>query len=138
MDYHKLLTGLGAAHLDTGQPISAAQARRLACSAGIIPAVYQHALGGPSVILDLGRKTRLHTETQRIALAARDRGCTAEACDRPPAWTEAHHDTPWSQGGATSVANGRLLCRYHHQRAHSPAYDTEHLPNGQLRFHRRN
>ena len=38
--------------LDTGEPISPAQARQLACEAGIIPMV----LGGKSKILDLGRK----------------------------------------------------------------------------------
>src|SRR4051812_33969996 len=40
-----------AALLDTGERISAATARRLACEAGIIPAV----LGGTSEVLDLGR-----------------------------------------------------------------------------------
>ncbi len=38
--------------LDTGDPITADQARKLACEAGIIPIV----LGGKSEILDLGRK----------------------------------------------------------------------------------
>jgi uncharacterized protein DUF222/HNH endonuclease len=138
LDADQLTTRLGAAQLTTGQKISTTQARRMACEAGLVPVVYQPALAGPPVILDAGRKTRLHTETQRLAMTVRDRGCTAEHCDRPPGWTEAHHDLPWSAGGSTSLDNGRLLCRFHHQRAHSPHYDTEHLPNGKIRFHRRN
>jgi hypothetical protein len=96
LDYDKLLTGLGAAHLATGVQISAAQARRLACSAGLIPLVYRRAIDGPSVILDMGRKRRLHTEPQRIALTVRDRGCTTLACDRPAAWC--HVDLPGFHG----------------------------------------
>jgi hypothetical protein len=43
----------------------------------------------------------------------------------------------WSDGGGTSVDNGRLLCRFHHTRAHSATYETTRLPNGKIRFHRR-
>lgn len=114
LDYDRLLTGLGAAQLDTGESISAGAARRLACDAGVVPVVYRTVLGGPSVALDVGRRRRLHGRSQRIALTVRDRGCTAENCDRPPGW-----------------------CHAHHGKAHSPAYDMTRLPNGQVRFHRR-
>jgi hypothetical protein len=127
------LEAAGVCELDTGGHLSAAQARRLACSAGIIPAV----LGGKSQVLDLGRRRRLHSEAQRIALGIRDKGCTAQHCDRPPAMCHAHHDQPWSQGGHTNLATGRLLCGHHHRRIHDPHYCTEHLPNGQVAFHRR-
>ncbi|QWZ09469.1 HNH endonuclease [Nocardioides panacis] len=137
LDYDQLLSGLGTATLDTGQPLSAGAARQLACEAGIVPAVWRRALGSPSVVLDLGRRTRLHTEAQRTALTIRDRGCTTVGCDRPAAWCHAHHDQPWSQGGPTSVVNGRLLCAFHHGKAHSLAYVTSHLPTGQIQFHRR-
>ncbi|HET7719547.1 MAG TPA: DUF222 domain-containing protein [Acidimicrobiales bacterium] len=125
--------GFGAAALDTGEVISAATARRLACQAGIIPAV----LGGPSQVLDLGRRRRFHTEPQRLALALRDQGCTAHGCDWPPGLCHAHHQTPWSQGGHTSLDQGRLLCPRHHTRAHDPGYTTTHLPGGKITFHRR-
>ena len=137
LDYDRLLSGLGTAALDTGERVSAGLARRLACEAGVIPAVLRRVLGGPSVVLDLGRKTRFHTEAQRIALALRDGGCTAEGCDRPSARCHAHHDVPFSRGGGTSVDDGRLLCPFHHGKAHSPGYDLTRLPNGQVRFHRR-
>ena len=48
----------------TGDRITAAQARRLACTAKILPIV----LGGESLPLDLGRTRRLFTPTQRKAL----------------------------------------------------------------------
>ncbi|HWM04294.1 MAG TPA: HNH endonuclease signature motif containing protein, partial [Actinophytocola sp.] len=107
--------------------------RRLACRAGIIPAV----LGSRSQVLDLGRKTRFHTEPQRIALAMEQQGCTAEGCDWPPGMCHAHHDKPFSRGGNTDLKNGRLLCPRHHTRAHDPTYTTTKLPGGKVRFHRR-
>ncbi|MGD9957809.1 DUF222 domain-containing protein [Nocardioides sp.] len=128
-----LQAGAGAGTLDTGEPITADQARRLACEAAIIPVV----LGGNSQVLDLGRRRRLHTRAQRIALALRDRGCTAEGCDWPPALCHAHHDHPWSHGGPTNLINGRLLCPRHHTRIHDPTYQTTHLPNGKITFTRR-
>src|SRR4051794_3810050 len=61
-----------AALLDTGEKISAATARRLACEAGLIPA----GLGGNSEVLDLGRTRRFHPKAQRTAIGVRAKGCT--------------------------------------------------------------
>jgi hypothetical protein len=133
MDLATLMGGLKAAQRDTGHRISAGSARRLACEAGIIPAV----LGGPSQVLDLGRRTRFHTAPQRIILAVEQRGCTAEGCDWPPGMCHAHHEVPWHRGGDTSVKNGRLLCPRHHARAHDPTYTMTKLAGGKVRFHRR-
>lgn len=128
-----LQQGLGAGVLDDGGRLSATQVRRLACEAGIIPAV----LGGKSQPLDVGRKRRFHTEPQRIAMATRDGGCTAEGCDCPPGLCHAHHDTHWGKCGRTSVADGRLLCPTHHAMAHDPRYQSMRLGTGKLRFARR-
>ena len=118
--YHTLLTGLGLAETSTGDPITAAEARRLACTAGILPVV----LGGAGEILDLGRTRRLFSPAQRKAMAIRDRDCRAEGCDIPAAWCEAHHaNEPWAKGGRTDLADGNLLCSFHHHRAHDPRYD---------------
>ncbi|KQW49252.1 hypothetical protein ASC77_11230 [Nocardioides sp. Root1257] len=100
--------------LDTGEHISPGAARRLACTARIIPAV----LGSQSEVLDLGRSRRFHSKAQRIALAHRDGGCTAQGCDWPPGLCHAHHDPPWSQGGTTNLDHARLLCPRHHAIAH--------------------
>ncbi len=107
--------------------------RRLACEAGIIPAV----LGTHSEVLDLGRTARFHSKAQRIALLLEQGGCTAEGCDAPPAMTHTHHHQPWSHGGNTDLKNGRLLCGHHHARAHDPTYTMTQTPGGKVRFHRR-
>lgn len=65
----RLRDALGAGVFDSGDRISATEARRLACEAGIIPAV----LGGPGQVLDVGRRSRFHTEPQRVALAVKGR-----------------------------------------------------------------
>lgn len=133
MPFETLLGGLAAASLDTGTRISAGEARRLACEAGIIPAV----LGGASQVLDLGRTARYHHHAQRIAIALQDGGCTAEGCDLPPSACHVHHETPWAQGGHTTTRDARLLCHRHHRVIHDPRYDTTRLPDGSVRFHRR-
>ncbi|WZH52171.1 MAG: DUF222 domain-containing protein [Nocardioides alkalitolerans] len=133
MTLESLLGGLASASLDTGGQISAGEARRLACEAGIIPAV----LGTRSELLDLGRTARFHTRAMRTAMAIRDQGCIAEGCTRPPHQTHAHHLTPWSEGGHTNVQDGCLLCDQHHQQIHDPLYLVERLGTGKLRFTRR-
>jgi hypothetical protein len=99
VDHERLMDGLGAAQLDSGARISAGEARRLACNAGILPMV----LGGDSVPLDLGRKSRLFTRGQAVALSSRYDSCAAEGCDRPFAWSELHHLKPWGEGGQTDL-----------------------------------
>jgi Domain of unknown function (DUF222) len=133
IDHDKLRQDLAAAGLTTGTPITASEARRLACGAGILPAV----LDGLSQPLDLGRTRRLFTSAQRKALAVRDRHCRAAGCDVPAAWCEAHHTQPWSTGGRTDLADGLLLCGFHHHRAHDTRYDMARMPNGQVRYTRR-
>jgi hypothetical protein len=129
-----LLSGVGAASLDAGGRISAGQARRLACKAGIIPMV----LNGASVPLDLGREQRFFSKHQKIALAHQYGGCAAGNCDRPPAWTEAHHPKPWALGGRTDLRNGLPLCPPHHHMAdHPESWNMKRLPDGGVRFSRR-
>jgi len=127
----QLQRDLGVAEIGDDR-VTAAQARRLACTAGIIPAV----LGGKSEVLDLGRQRRLFTPGQRKALRLRDRQCRAEGCTIPATWCDAHHLKPWSHGGSTDLDDGVLLCRHHHQTIHDPSYEHTWLPNGRLRYHR--
>jgi hypothetical protein len=120
------------ATLDTGTLITAGEARRLACEAVIIPVV----LDGTSQPLDVGRTRRFHTTAQRTAIGLRDRTCTEAGCDWPPAMCHVHHDEPWSQGGATNVEKGRLLCPRHHSYAHNPKYTMKAVNNGRVVFGR--
>ncbi|MBC7278932.1 HNH endonuclease signature motif containing protein [Nocardioides sp.] len=133
IDLDQLRKDTGIGQILGGSPITAAEARRLACNAGIIPAV----LGGASEVLDLGRLQRFFTAAQRRALLLRSTTCEAEGCDIPGTWAEAHHWLAWALGGPTDLDNAALLCSHHHHRAHDPAYLHERLPSGDIRFTRR-
>jgi hypothetical protein len=132
MPMETLIGELKAAHLDTGESISPGLARRIACEAGIIPAV----LGGESQVLDLGRKKRFHNEAQRIAKTIEAGGCEVEGCDMPPGACHLHHPIRWADGGQTN-RDGIMICPCHHSRAHDQRYDMTHLPTGKYAFHRR-
>ncbi|MFE7224835.1 DUF222 domain-containing protein [Nocardioides sp. NPDC057577] len=116
-----------------GTTISAAEARKLACNATIIPWV----LGGDGEVLDAGRASRFFQPIQRKALRLQQKCCQAEGCDMPPEWCDAHHLDPWAAGGKTDLKDGALLCPHHHRLAHAPAYIHERLPDGTIRFTRR-
>ncbi len=129
-----LTTGAIGGESPTGGRVSAAEIRRLACNARILPVV----LGGRSEVLDLGRDRRLFSPAQRRAMLLRDRTCRAEGCDIPGTWAEAHHWIPWERLGRTDLDAGVLLCSHHHHRAHDEdTYRLERLPNGDVRFHHR-
>jgi hypothetical protein len=57
---------------------------------------------------------RIVTEQQRLALIARDQGCSFPGCDVRPQWTEAHHVTEYQHSRRTSVDDTALVCGYHH------------------------
>ncbi|WP_406030973.1 HNH endonuclease [Nocardioides sp. NBC_00163] len=116
-----------------GTTISAAEARRMACNATIIPWV----LGGDSEVLDAGRGSRFFQPIQRKAMRLQRKCCQAEGCDMPPEWCDAHHLEPWAAGGKTDLKDGALLCPHHHRLAHNPAYVHARLPDGTIRFTRR-
>jgi len=116
------------------QRITAGEARRLACTAKLLPMV----LGGESLPLDVGRTQRLFTPAQRKALLVRDKTCRAEGCTVPGTWCDAHHLLSWAEHrGRTDLTNGVLLCGHHHRRAHDTTYRHDRLPDGTLRFTRR-
>lgn len=111
----------GSATID-GQTtaVSIATAERFACSAGAVPVIVE----GASTI-DVGATYRFHTTRQRQAIAERDRSCVWTGCDHPPSWCEVHHAQPFSEGGPTTVANGVLLCRFHHMNVHDNGWRVE-------------
>ncbi|WP_159067447.1 DUF222 domain-containing protein [Gordonia iterans] len=61
-------------------------------------AVFSKATGQ---VLYLGRASRFATAAQRLALFARDRGCTAPGCTVPFIRTQAHHMPDWTDDGVT-------------------------------------
>ncbi|MGH4025377.1 MAG: DUF222 domain-containing protein [Pseudonocardiaceae bacterium] len=129
IDWEALRTALGSATLDHGVPVSAGDARRLACDCVLIPVV----LGVESEPLDVGRATRTVPRGIRRALVARDRGCSFPGCDRPPQLCACHHIRHWAEGGATSVGNCCLLCPIHHQQVHLQGWDIT-VKGGRVEF----
>lgn len=111
MQLRTLTDGLGVALLPDGTALSPAAARHWACDAGIIAAV----LDGQSRPLDIAEARRLFDGRLRRALEIRDGGCAFPGCDRPPGWCEGHHLKGWAVSGKTCLANGALLCRFHHR-----------------------
>lgn len=99
-----------------GEVVSAATVERSLCDGNAVE-VKVDCEGNP---LDLGRSSRLFDRRQREALAVRDGGCIWPGCDRPPAFTEAHHIRQWKRDrGKTDIADGVLLCRFHHLQLHN-------------------
>lgn len=96
-------------------PVSIATAERTICETGIVPIHFDFR----GQVVNVGRDQRLFTSRQRIGLAARDGGCIWPGCERPPSWCEAHHIDEWrAHGGRTDLADGVLLCRFHHLFVH--------------------
>lgn len=101
-------------------PVSIETVERTVCTTGIVPVMFD----SDGQCVDLGREQRLYTARQRIGLAARDGGCRWPGCERPPSWSEAHHINHWARDhGSTDIADGILLCRYHHLLLHDNHWD---------------
>jgi hypothetical protein len=122
-----LIAKTGAGMLDNGTSLSAETVRRIACAAGVIPAV----LDGRSQVLDVGRERRLFTGPLRRALVLRDGGCAFPGCDRPPRWADGHHIKHWADGGPTCLDNAVLVCSFHHRLLHHGGWKV-HLAGDRL------
>ena len=102
-------------HFEDNTPVPRALLDKLACDSDIARFVF----GPRSEILDVGRAERTFTGPRRSAIIARDKHCQYPTCTAPPALSECHHVAHWSRDhGDTSVANGILLCWYHHDYVH--------------------
>lgn len=118
--------------LASGEPISGATARRLACDAQISRII----TAGPSLVLDVGRATQTIPTGTRKAVIARDGRCVADGCTTRPALCEIHHIIPWTPtpgqaaGGPTNPYNLALLCRHHHRRVHHDGWQITRTPDG--------
>jgi Domain of unknown function (DUF222) len=81
------LKGAPGGDLEFAGAVPAATVQRLACDASIRRVL----LGPDSVVIDVGRALRVPSGAARAALRVRDGGCVWPGCDRPSAWTNAHH-----------------------------------------------
>ncbi|WP_175414247.1 HNH endonuclease signature motif containing protein [Agrococcus sp. SGAir0287] len=103
----------------SGDIVPVAVAAALLCDAFVQPVLQ----GDDGEVLRLGRRRRLFSTSQRRAIVARDRHCRAPGCSAPAGWCETHHVVRWADGGVTDVANGILLCRFHHTEVHRGALE---------------
>ena len=121
--------GHRCAETETGQPLSAALTRKLACDTNLVPAV----LGATGAPLDLGHATRTISPALRRALIIRDRHCAFPGCTRPARWADGHHIDHWADGGPTTLNNLVLLCGHHHDVIHHTLW-TVTITNGRPVF----
>lgn len=98
-------------------PIAESTADLLTCDSTITHIT----TNGDGVALNVGRRQRFFTNAQRKAYIIRDRGCIK--CGAPASRCHAHHIRPWSDGGATDLDNGCLLCPSCHDDIHHGGWD---------------
>ena len=115
-----LATGKGHGYLEgEPDPVSLATIERYHCDAGVVGVKFDD----DGQCVNVGRDQRLFTARQRIGMAVRDDGCRFPGCDRPPSWCEAHHIDQWHRDrGRTDLADGILLCRFHHMLIHNDGW----------------
>ena len=104
----------GLHETETGTIIDVDSLRMVACDCSLTRIVF----GPDSEILDVGRKTRVWSSALRKAIIARDRHCQGPGCRAKPRHCDIHHVEHWADGGATTIENGRLLCRSCHTQQH--------------------
>ncbi len=118
-----LVSETGRGTFDDGTPITATDARRMACDANVHRVITR----ADGSVLDYGRATRTVSAALFMVLCLRDRGCRFPGCDRPCHVTDAHHIQHWIDHGETNEDNLVLLCRWHHGVVHRPGWTIQLL-----------
>ncbi|HVB92789.1 MAG TPA: DUF222 domain-containing protein [Acidimicrobiales bacterium] len=75
----------------------------------------ERAVFEPPDRVQVSEKVRLFTGATRRGIQLRDRECTHPYCDRPALDCQVDHIQPYTDGGPTTFANGRLLCGFHNR-----------------------
>jgi hypothetical protein len=70
-----------------------------------------------------GTAHRIFTEGQRLAMLARDKGCSFPGCTVGPQLCETHHVTEWQIGNRTCIDDAALLCGWHHREFENLGWD---------------
>ena len=117
-------TGLPPAELYDGTPLPPSTLARLVCDGELTRVVF----GPDGAVLDVGRAQRTYSGQQRLAVIARDTSCRYPGCGAPPTLGEVHHVLSWADHGRTSVANGILLCWFHHGLVHRSGIRIRRVP----------
>jgi hypothetical protein len=80
-----------------------------------LEAEFERVVLSPPNRAHVGEKARLFKGATRRIVQVRDRTCQHPYCDRPAAVCQVDHIVPYSEGGPTTVENGRLLCEFHNR-----------------------
>ncbi len=121
----------GMCYLQEGSGLASETVKRLLCDCSYI-GVVRDTEGN---ILDLGRKSRTISPSQRRALNIRDDGCIFPSCTNKH-FTDGHHIKHWIAGGDTKLDNLALLCPFHHRLLHEGGFSMVREPDGSVTFFR--
>ncbi|BBZ54662.1 HNH endonuclease signature motif containing protein [Mycolicibacterium phocaicum] len=95
-------------------------------------AVFDDHTGQP---LYLGRAARTASTAQRLALFARDLGCTRPNCTAPASRSQAHHvNTNWRDDGLTDITNLTLACGPDNRLVDTGGWTTTMGPDGRTHW----
>lgn len=88
-----------------------------------------------SMALHLGRAQRCATGAQKLALFARERGCTCPGCDAAFYDTQAHHGVAdWKHDGQTNIDDLTLACGPANQMIEDTGWTTRRRPDGRFEW----
>jgi hypothetical protein len=135
VDQQTLATGLHhgtVSETGDGRDLSPQAIERLCCDS-VLQKVTLDPHGQP---INVGRRHRTATPSQRTALAALYRSCGWDGCDRPLSHCQIHHIKHWNKGGSTDLDNLIPLCSHHHHLVHEGGWTIELLPSRAVRITR--
>ncbi len=115
--------------LSDGSRLPPAVVEELTCNSRLTSLIYDRC--GDALWRTRSRRTV--TETQWQALLAIYGGCFH--CGAAPNMCQAHHITPYSQGGATSLDNLIMVCWNCHHRIHHDNWQIHEHPDGHHTLH---
>ncbi|WP_172835049.1 HNH endonuclease signature motif containing protein, partial [Mycobacterium gordonae] len=78
---------------------------------------------------------RLASPEQRLALLARDRGCTRPGCTVPGYWTQVHHLEGWIAKRRTHIDELTLACAPDNRMVELRKYITRRNAHGHTEWH---
>ena len=130
MDIDQLEAAAGVATTATGGTVPIRDALAMATDAYPVLCLF-NTDGQP---LYLGRGARLASPAQRLALYARDKGCTRPGCDMPPQWCQVHHLDEYQYGGPTDVNNMCLVCPFDHPLITDHGFTVRIGPNSRVQW----
>ncbi len=111
MTKQQLDEAAGIAHTASGVDVPVKDALELAARSDTSLAVFAN---HSADVLYFARAKRTAQQGQRLALFAKDRGCTSPGCRNPASWAEIHHTTAWAEGGKTDIDVLAPACPPHH------------------------